>query len=143
MQVNGLWLNKDAAGCSIDTPAACAFLATVAALKVPGLTVLRAGYSVIGAAAHLQPHFGITNAQLKFHLGLIVPRDEQGGACAQLRVGNETRAWEEGGVLFFDDSWDHEVWNRCNATRAVFQFVFGHPDLREGQLAALGLPVTH
>ena len=141
--VNGFWLRLDSDGCSVDTPAACGVLARIRALGVPGLTMLRAGYSVVDARAHLHPHFGVTNAQLKFHLGLIVPAGEDGAPCATLRVGNETRAWSEGGVLFFDDSWEHEVWSTCSSPRAVFQFVFGHPDLQPGALAALGMPVTH
>jgi aspartyl/asparaginyl beta-hydroxylase (cupin superfamily) len=47
--------------------------------------------------------------------------------CATLRVGNETRAWAAGRVLFFDDSFEHEVVNRCDAERVVFQLVFEHP----------------
>lgn len=29
--------------------------------------------------------------------------------CAFFRVGNETRGWTEGGVVYFDDSFEHEV----------------------------------
>jgi beta-hydroxylase len=78
--------------------------------------------------------------QLKFHLGLIVPQAPDGKPCATMRVGNETRAWRAGKVLFFDDSWEHEVWNRCQAERAIFQLVFVHPDLQQRlpQLSADG-----
>jgi hypothetical protein len=48
-----------------------------------------------------------------------------------MRVANETKAWRIGDVLFFDDSWEHEVWNRCPAERVVLQLVFAHPDLVE------------
>ena len=93
---------------------------------------MRGGYSVVSARAHLHPHCGLTNAQLKMHLGLEVPVDAATGlGCAQIRVGNETRRWREGAVLFFDDSFEHEVWNDyVNATRSVFQLVFAHPDLK-------------
>ena len=128
--VNAFWHRRDADGCSTSTPAACALLKAAAAAGGPGFRILRGGYSAVDAAAHLAPHCGMTNAQLKMHVGLVVPRDAAtGAACARMRVGNETRAWEEGRVLFFDDSWEHEVWNDCDATRAVFQLVFVHPDL--------------
>lgn len=56
---------------------------------------------------------------------------------AEIRVGNETRAWRKGAVLFFDDSWEHEVWNRCRAERVVLQLVMAHPDL---EATAVSLP---
>jgi hypothetical protein len=54
----------------------------------------------------IRPHFGMTNSQLKLHLGLIVPAKYDGMAgstgsnepCARMRVGNSTRGWEEGKV---------------------------------------------
>jgi hypothetical protein len=33
------------------------------------------------------------------------------------------------GVIFFDDSYEHEVANACESERVVFQLVFLHPDL--------------
>ena len=150
--VNGVWnRDKDANGCSIHTPVACGILQAAPSLpSVSGFRPLRAGYSAVGGRAHLFPHYGITNAQLKFHLGLIVPHKKADGTitssssgsdggsptvpCARIRVGNETRAWAAGRVLFFDDSWEHEVWNECDdAERVVLQLVFSHPGL-----AALG-----
>lgn len=55
--------------------------------------------------------------------------------CATLRVANVTRAWENGKVLFFDDSFEHEVFNHCDDERVVFQLVFAHPDLGNGEEA--------
>jgi len=115
-------------------------LAESRALGIPGLTILRAGYSSVAGRSHIRPHFGMTNAQLKFHVGLIVPthkvRDGHAAAgedparpCATIRVGNETRAWREGKTLFFDDSYIHAVKNACDKERVVFQVVISHPDL--------------
>jgi Aspartyl/Asparaginyl beta-hydroxylase len=131
--VNGFWLPLDSNGCSLETPNACALLQRIQALQLSNLSVLRAGYSMIDAKGYLNPHFGHTNAQLKFHLGLITPSDPfgSGGPCAHIRVGNESRAWRAGEVLFFDDSWEHEVEHVCPKSageRVVFQFVFVHPD---------------
>ena len=119
----------DASGCSVDAPVACGVLAAAAAA---GLRVLRGGYSVVGGSAHLAPHCGMTNAQLKMHVGLEVPLKPSGEACARIRVGNETRRWEQGRVLFFDDSFEHEVHNDCPGRgRAVFQLVFAHLELED------------
>jgi hypothetical protein len=128
---NGFWQPRDAAGCALSMPAACALVAELAR-ALPRLRVLRAGYSAIAGHAHLRPHCGWSNSQLKLHLGLRVPRrGDGGGPCATLRVGNETRAWQRDAVLMFDDSWEHEVVHRCAAQRVVFQLVFEHPDVGE------------
>eukprot|EP00045_Choanoeca_perplexa_P007889 m.72475 g.72475 ORF g.72475 m.72475 type:complete len:523 (+) comp14265_c0_seq1:35-1603(+) len=118
-------LNKET-GCSRDTPTACL---VTQALRDVGLPVFRAGYSSLEAHAWLKPHFGMTNGQLKLHLGLIVPQTPEGAPCATFRVGNVTEAWQQDRVLFFDDSFEHEVHNDCPKTRVVFQVVFAHPDL--------------
>lgn len=124
---NGFWTLRDIDGCALATPAACALLRSVTTVS-PTLRVLRSGYSSIDGKVTLRPHCGRTNAQLKFHLGLIVPRNNGGAPCARLTVGNETRAWEEGGVLFFDDSFLHSVKHDCDEERVIFQLVITHPD---------------
>lgn len=135
---NAVWHpQRDAHGCSLHTPLACRLLRE-APTAVPGagaLRPIRAGYSAVGGRARLLPHYGITNAQLKLHLGLRTPVKPGGGGlpCAALTVGNETRAWERGQVLFFDDSFVHSVVNDCDEERVILQFVFAHPDLDEAR----------
>jgi aspartyl/asparaginyl beta-hydroxylase (cupin superfamily) len=79
---------------------ACALLRTLR--HGVGLPLIRVGYSAIGAHGRLRPHYGMTNGQLKLHLGLVVP-SEPSATCAWFRVGNETRhgAWREGGAGVF------------------------------------------
>ena len=126
-EANGFWEARNAHGCATASPIACSLFQELIDLGMP---LIRAGYSAVGPGAWLKPHFGMTNGQLKWHLGLRIPGDD----CAMIRVSNETRAWRQGELLFFDDSFDHEVWNRCNGERVVFQVVFVHPELagREG-----------
>jgi len=38
-------------------------------------------------------------------------------------------AWEEGKALVFDDSYEHEVWNRTDEDRVVLLWDVWHPDL--------------
>lgn len=59
---------------------------------------------------------------LRCHLPLIVPE----GDCA-IRIGDETRKWEEGKLMVFDDSFDHEAWNKSDAPRAVLMFDIPNP----------------
>jgi aspartyl/asparaginyl beta-hydroxylase (cupin superfamily) len=80
-------------------------------------------FSRMTAGAHIPPHHGFVNTRLICHLPLIVPE-----GC-QLRVGGETRAWREGEALIFDDTIEHEAWNRSGETRVVLLFDIWRPEL--------------
>lgn len=43
------------------------------------------------------------------------------------------RTWEEGKVLIFDDSFEHEVWQEAETYRLVLIVDFWHPELTENQ----------
>jgi beta-hydroxylase len=51
-----------------------------------------------------------------------------------MRVGSETRTWREGECLAFDDTVDHEAWNRTMTTRTVLLFDFVRPGFEESPL---------
>ena len=50
-----------------------------------------------------------------------------------MRVGETHVHWQEGKVLVFDDSFEHEVWNLSNEERLIFIVDIFHPDLSEEQ----------
>ena len=80
-------------------------------------------FSLLRPGVRIPPHHGYTNARLICHLPLIVP-----DGCA-LRVGSETRGWVEGEALIFDDSIEHEAWNRSADLRVVLLFDIWRPEL--------------
>ena len=80
-------------------------------------------FSLLRPGAHIPPHHGMLNSRLICHLPLIVP---PGG---WLRVGGETRAWEEGRLLIFDDSIEHEAKNPAASLRVVLIFDIWRPEL--------------
>jgi len=80
-------------------------------------------FSILDAHTHIPPHTGVTNTRLTVHLPLIVPP-----ACS-FRVGGETRAWEPGQAWVFDDTIEHEAWNRSDTPRAVLIFDIWNPFL--------------
>lgn len=85
-------------------------------------------FSVMQPRQSIMPHFGPTNARLRVHLPLYVPPD-----CG-IRVGTETREWHEGEPLVFDDSFEHEVWNRHeHRERSILLIDLWHPDLTLGE----------
>jgi len=88
-------------------------------------------YSVFTPGTHLLPHRGVTNTRLVGHLPLIVPEN-----CA-LNVGGEVHQWQPGKVVVFDDTYEHEAWNRSQQTRVVMIFDVWHPRLTEAERLAI------
>jgi aspartyl/asparaginyl beta-hydroxylase (cupin superfamily) len=78
-------------------------------------------FSILDASTHIPPHTGVTNTRLTVHLPLIVPPD-----CG-FRVGGETREWLPGKAWVFDDTIEHEAWNRSDSPRAVLIFDIWNP----------------
>ena len=87
--------------------------------------------SVHASDSHLRAHCSVDNLRVRCHLGLQIPP----GCC--IRVGQETMAWQEGKVLLFEDSFEHEVWNRGDRRRAILIVDFWHPDLTPIEIEAL------
>nr|XP_021207773.1 aspartyl/asparaginyl beta-hydroxylase isoform X4 [Bombyx mori] len=80
-------------------------------------------FSAMEAGTHVRPHVGPTNCRLRMHLGLSNTKD------TYIRVDKETRQWQTGKVLLFDDSFEHEVWHNGTGTRLVLIVDVWHPDL--------------
>jgi aspartyl/asparaginyl beta-hydroxylase (cupin superfamily) len=117
-----------------DNCAACPI--TAAALDGIELIHIRAHgpevlHSVFTPGTHLLPHRGVTNARAVSHLPMVIPSD-----CA-LRVGGEERAWREGQTLIFDDTYEHEAWNRSVEIRVVLIADVWNPYLSDVERAAV------
>ena len=99
-------------------PLTCAICPRTTALieTVPGMVT--AGFSRLAPDTHITPHVGYTDAVLRFHLGLTDAKD-----CG-LRVAEETRLWQLGSAFVFDDTLEHEAWNRGSAERVILLLDF-------------------
>jgi beta-hydroxylase len=80
-------------------------------------------FSYMEPHTHVLPHRGYTRMVLRCHLPLIVPK---GNKCG-IRVGNETNYWEEGKLMIFDDSYEHEAWNKSDKKRVILMFDIPNP----------------
>jgi aspartyl/asparaginyl beta-hydroxylase (cupin superfamily) len=111
-------------------PRTAAFVEQLPLAHVPGRapTVF---FSILQAGRHIPPHTGVTNTRTIIHLPLIVPPD-----CA-FRVGGETREWREGEAFAFDDTIEHEAWNRSDRDRAVLILDCWNPHLSEDERAMI------
>ena len=79
-------------------------------------------FSAVDPGTHIRPHTGPSNERLRSHFTLT----HTGGA--RLRVGQEWRTWEEGKVMVFDSSWEHEVIHEGTERRVVLILDIWHPD---------------
>jgi aspartate beta-hydroxylase len=79
---------------------------------------------------HIVPHCGASNTRLRVHFAIRIPDG------ASMRVGDTRLTWEEGKCLVFDDSFEHEVWNRAATPRIVLLFDVVHPNLPAADVAA-------
>ena len=110
----------DEQGCKL-APATCAVLG---ALLLRGQLQPRKGTAEVGArllrlgpGASLRPHRGL-GGRLVAHVGIVTP------AGATLTVQGETREWETGKVLVFDDHAEHHAENRGTEARVVLHVAF-------------------
>lgn len=87
--------------------------------------------SLLRPGARIPPHTGMINCRYICHLPLIVPP-----ACG-FRVGNTSIEWQEGKVILFDDTVQHEAWNDSGLNRLVLIFDVWRPELSESEKAQI------
>jgi aspartyl/asparaginyl beta-hydroxylase (cupin superfamily) len=87
------------------------------------------GIGVLLGGTRIRPHCGLSNAKLRCHLGLSVPP-----RCT-LQVGGETRTWQEGRAMIFDDSFEHSVSNESDQPRYALILDVFHPALSDADVS--------
>jgi aspartyl/asparaginyl beta-hydroxylase (cupin superfamily) len=116
-----LWKDgkRDDAVCA-RVPRTAAAIEALPLSDMPGRTPT-VFFSLLKPGTHLPAHTGVSNVRTIIHLPLIVPE-----GC-EFRVGGEMRHWEEGKAWAFDDTIDHEAWNRSDRLRAILIFDVWNP----------------
>ncbi len=105
----------------IKHPLNCSLCPLTSEIVMNKLDLVSCDFSYLPAKTQINPHKGFTKMVLRAHLGLIIPDD-----CG-IRVGNETRKWEVGKLIIFDDSFEHEAWNNSDSDRFVLMFDIPNP----------------
>jgi len=82
-------------------------------------------FSVLQPKNTIGDHFGQSNHSLTVHLGLDTPEG------SYLEVAAQKRAWHEGELLIFDDSFLHSAHNDSQAQRTILLFSIWHPSLTD------------
>lgn len=118
-----LWRGGDVVAANAARfPATMAALAKLPIPRIAGRSPM-ALFSRLTPGAHIQPHHGLLNTRLICHLPIIAPP-----GCG-LRVGADVHEWRAGELVIFDDSFEHEAWNRGSQTRTVLLFEIWKPEL--------------
>ena len=92
---------------------------------------------VMESGVVLPPHTDHINTSLTCHLGVKIPDN-----CG-IRVDGETRCWIRGKTLFFDDSFQHEAWNKSKEVRVVLSLDLYHPELKKVEKFLLNFLLKH
>lgn len=82
--------------------------------------IKNAGYSVLLPGAEIAPHRGYTDEVLRLHFPLVVPN----GDCG-IKIDGVQYQWVLHEPLLFDDTLEHEAWNRTNDARIIVLFDIG------------------
>lgn len=93
-------------------------------------------FSALAPDTHITPHHGPTNRKLRCQLPIIVPDDAPSlvSSTSRLRVGEEWVGLEQGKMIIFDDSFEHEAMNRSSQPRIVLIFDIWHPDFTAAEV---------
>jgi hypothetical protein len=123
---NGEIVEENARRC----PATMEALALAPMPRVPGRSP-NAHWSRLKPGAHITPHTGMLNTRLICHIPI-----RTAPACT-LRVGSETRSWDDGVPLIFDDSMEHEARNAGSEERVILLFEIWRPEVPEEDRASI------
>lgn len=99
--------------------------------QVPEVVV--AFYSIFEPGTDIARHHGVSKAMLNVHLGLAVPGLKD--VCG-IRINGQDHGWREGEFLVFDETFNHEAWNRADAPRVILFLQVMRPMRWPGRLLA-------
>jgi len=103
------------------------------AKQIPGIVSF--SISELDPNSNIKPHNGDTNAIIRVHFPIVVPSGLP--ECA-FTVNGETRAWEEGKVILFNDAQIHCAQNLTDQKRLVLLIDVIRPDFLDQKIEICG-----
>jgi len=82
-------------------------------------TIQSVSVSFLEAGKHIPAHRGPFRGVLRYHLGLVIPLNQDGTASNRMRIDGAMYTLGEGGELLWDDTYMHEAWNDSDSIRAA------------------------
>ena len=115
-------------------PRTAAALSAVPGLCVGDMPFAFAFFSTLRAGCSIAAHTSPCNLRVRVHLPLLVPARAE--ACG-IEVAGETRQWERGKALIFDDAFTHRAWNDSSEDRVVLLLDLWHWELTDAEIAGV------
>lgn len=138
---NAGWLTLDLYSLGMRTPRNCAEFPFLDQLVRSFPEMMSAQVAVLQPNTRIRPHVGETTGLIRCHLPLVVP-----GTAPDLgiRVGAETRCWEEGKVIALNIAYRHYAWNFTDQPRLIVVVDYVNPDFadRKAEIQANALATT-
>ena len=95
-------------------------------------------FSTLESGAVIAPHFGPTNLRLRVHLPLLIDEPDAPHDKLGMRVAGKDVRWRlNEPPIVFDDSFEHETWNRTSGKRVVLLFDVWHPEISGDERASI------
>ena len=110
-----------ALGTKIEANCALCPQTTRAIENIPQLKT--AAFSLLSANTHIPPHRGDVDSFYRCTLGLIIPPD------SEIKAIGESRSWQPGKAMLFQDTVVHEAWNHSDSDKLVLIVDFVKPEL--------------
>ena len=89
-------------------------------------------YSILRPGTHILPHRGVSNVRSVLHLPLVLP-----GHCVLNVIDAHCHEWQMNQCFAFDDTFEHEAWNRSTQTRVILLTDIWNPYLRDAERLAM------
>jgi aspartate beta-hydroxylase len=113
----------------IDHPGNQAKFPFTASLFKHNKSIQSVAISFLEGQKHIPTHRGPFRGVLRYHLGLVIPRNTDGSSTSRLRINGLIHELSEGHGLLWDDTFLHEAWNDSESVRAVMLIDVVRPDM--------------
>ena len=81
--------------------------------------VKSAAVSFLAPRKHIPAHRGPFRGIMRFHLGLVIPKQTDGRPATIMMINHEERRIADGECMLWDDTFEHEVMNNSDQPRVA------------------------
>jgi len=91
--------------------------------------VKSAAVSFLAPRKHIPPHRGPFRGIMRFHLGLVIPKQPDGRPATIMMIDHEERRIADGECMLWDDTFEHEVMNNSDQPRVALLLDVWRPQM--------------
>ncbi|PBC11905.1 aspartyl/asparaginyl beta-hydroxylase domain-containing protein [Mesorhizobium sp. WSM3859] len=91
--------------------------------------VKSAAVSFLAPRKHIPPHRGPFRGIMRFHLGLVIPKQPDGRPATIMMINHEERRIADGECMLWDDTFEHEVTNNSDQPRVALLLDVWRPQM--------------